>query len=113
MESTVASRRDEMARFVRATMMGWRDFMLHPEPGLRMIQEMNPQADDGWMAYSVAKQRELRVVTGGDAETMGIGTMTEARWGQLATFMTDVKLIKPTTDWRAAFTTEFVRDLKI
>jgi NitT/TauT family transport system substrate-binding protein len=39
--------------------------------------------------------------------------MTEARWGQLATFMTDVKLIKPTTDWRAAFTTEFVRDLKI
>jgi NitT/TauT family transport system substrate-binding protein len=39
--------------------------------------------------------------------------MSEERWRQLAEFMAQVQLIKPSTDWRSAFTNEFVKDLRI
>ena len=44
------------------------------------------------MDYSVATMKELKVITGGDAATEGIGIMTEDRWGKLAEFMTQVEL---------------------
>jgi hypothetical protein len=82
-------------------------------PALALIQRMNPQADDGWMAYSIATMKELNVIGGGDASTAGIGMMSEERWRQLADFMVQVQLIKPSTDWKSAFTNEFVKDLRI
>jgi NitT/TauT family transport system substrate-binding protein len=112
MQPFVAKNRDTIARFVQATLEGWKSFLLNPAPGLAMIQRMNPKADDGWMAYSLATMKELNVIGGGDAAT-GIGIMTEQRWGQLAEFMTSVQLIKPETDWRSAYTTEFVKGLNI
>ena len=39
--------------------------------------------------------------------------MSEERWRQLAEFMVQVQLIKPGTDWKSAFTNEFVKDLRI
>ena len=39
--------------------------------------------------------------------------MTEDRWRQTAEFMMQTGLLKPTTDWKAAYTTEFVKDLHL
>jgi NitT/TauT family transport system substrate-binding protein len=39
--------------------------------------------------------------------------MSEERWRQLTDFMVQVQLIKPGTDWRSAYTNEFVKDLRI
>jgi NitT/TauT family transport system substrate-binding protein len=113
MEPFVAANRDTLARFVEATLEGWKSFMLDPAPGLKFIQETNPQAESGWMDYSVATMKELKVIEGGDAATGGIGIMTEERWGKLAEFMTQVELIKPSLDWKAAFTLDFVKSLHI
>jgi NitT/TauT family transport system substrate-binding protein len=113
MRSTVERDPDAIARFVRATLEGWKSFLADPAPGLRLIQQMNPQANDGWIAYSLATMKELNVIGGGDAATAGIGIMTEDRWRQLAEFMTSVQLIKPTTDWKAAYTNDFVKDVRI
>jgi NitT/TauT family transport system substrate-binding protein len=65
------------------------------------------------MAYSIATMKELNVIGGGDAATAGIGIMSEERWRQLADFMVQVQLIKPSTDWKSAFTNEFVKELRI
>lgn len=112
MQPFVANNRDTIARFVRATLEGWKSFLADPAPGLAMIQHMNPNADNGWMAYSLATMKDLNVVGGGDAAA-GIGIMTEERWRALAQFMIDVQLIKPDTDWHSGYTTEFVKDLSI
>jgi NitT/TauT family transport system substrate-binding protein len=61
----------------------------------------------------VTTARNLKLLNGGDAQQAGIGVMTDSRWKQLADFMTSVGLLKPSTDWRAAYTTEFVKDLRI
>ncbi len=57
--------------------------------------------------------KELKLLNGGDAEKGGIGVMTDARWKDLADFMVSADMLKPTTDWKSAYTTEFVKDLKI
>jgi NitT/TauT family transport system substrate-binding protein len=53
------------------------------------------------------------VLDGGDAATQGIGVMTEARWKKTYEYLVEAGLLKPDTDWKKAFTTEFVKDLKI
>jgi NitT/TauT family transport system substrate-binding protein len=57
--------------------------------------------------------KELKVFDGGDAATMGAGVMTEARWKQTYDFMVKSGLLTPETEWKKAFTTQFVKDLKI
>ncbi len=104
---------DAIARFVKATLQGWKSFMMDPDPGIALIQKLNPQADDGWMKYSVSTMKELNVVGDGDAATSGIGTMTSDRWRQLAEFMSDVNLVKPDIDWRSAYTSKYVDGLNI
>jgi NitT/TauT family transport system substrate-binding protein len=65
------------------------------------------------LAYSVDRMRAIKVVNGGDAATQGIGIMTEARWQQTRDFMVKGGLLKAEVDWKQAFTTEFVKDLRI
>ena len=55
----------------------------------------------------------MKLVTGGDAATMGIGTMTDERWKKTYDFMVAAGLLKPTTDYKKAYTLQFVKDLKI
>jgi NitT/TauT family transport system substrate-binding protein len=113
MQPVVAQRRAAMAGFVRASMAGWRSYLQDPAPGNRLIQAANPKMTDAQLKYSVDRMRAIKVVNGGDAATQGIGIMTEARWQKTHDFMVKGGLLKPQTDWKQAFTTEFVRDLHI
>jgi NitT/TauT family transport system substrate-binding protein len=113
MQSLLSKDRDAVARFVRATLEGWKSYMTDPTPGLKLIKEARPDASDEWLQYAVETARSLKLLNGGDAQRAGIGTMTDERWKQLADFMITVGLIKASTDWRAAYTTEFVKDLRI
>jgi NitT/TauT family transport system substrate-binding protein len=44
---------------------------------------------------------------------MGIGTMTEERWKKTYDYMTSAGLLKPEVDYKQAFTTQFVKDLRV
>jgi NitT/TauT family transport system substrate-binding protein len=57
--------------------------------------------------------RDVKAVEGGDAATMGIGIMTEERWQKTRDFLVQSTLLKADTDWKRAFTTDYIRDLKI
>ena len=65
---------------------------------------------DEQLAYSVAKLRELGMVTGGDAATLGIGAMTEARVRATYDFLIgngllDAAKLVPITAFDPAFAT--------
>jgi NitT/TauT family transport system substrate-binding protein len=49
--------------------------------------------------------KELKSLNGGDAEKGGIGVMTGARWKDVADFVVSADMLKPTTDWKSAYTT--------
>jgi NitT/TauT family transport system substrate-binding protein len=68
---------------------------------------------DEQIAFGVEQLRALKVLDGGDAQTLGIGMMTEARWKATYDFMVAGGLLKPEVDWKQGFTDRFVKTLKL
>lgn len=112
-QKMVAEKPELVARFVRATIEGWKSFMDNPAPAAELIKKDNPNMTNGQMAYAVKTLKDLQVVSGGDAAKLGIGIMTDERWKKTAEFMVASGLLKPETDWRKAYTTQFVKDVKV
>lgn len=102
-----------VARFVRASIEGWKSYLADPAPANELIKTDNPNMKDDQLAYAVAKLKEHQLVTGGDAAKMGIGVITEERWKRTYDYMVSVGLLKPDVDYRQAYTTQFIRDLKV
>jgi NitT/TauT family transport system substrate-binding protein len=112
-QKTVREKPDVLRRFIEASALGWKSYLANPKPGNALIKKDNPQIEDGLLAFSVAKMKEFGLVTGGDAATQGIMTMTDARWKQTFEFMAQAGLLKPDVDWRKAYTLEFVQRVKV
>lgn len=113
LEKTVQAKPDLIRRFIEASALGWKSYLADPAPGNALIRKDNPQVEDGQLAFSVAKLKEYGVVAGGDAKSSGLFTMTDARWKQTFEFMREATLLKPDTDYRKAYTLEFVRQVKV
>lgn len=113
LQKMIDERPQMVARFVKASLEGWKSFLADPAPAAALIKKANPAMTDEEIAFAVQKFREMNVVTGGDAAVGGIGTMTDARWKRTAEFMIESGLLKPTTDWRKAYNLQFVRDAKV
>jgi NitT/TauT family transport system substrate-binding protein len=104
---------DAVARFVKASLEGWRSYLQNPAPGNALIKIDNPKMSDEQIAFGVEEMKRLKVLEGGDAATLGIGIMTEARWKATYDFAVATGLLKPEVDWRAAYTDRFVKGLKL
>jgi NitT/TauT family transport system substrate-binding protein len=68
---------------------------------------------DAQIAFGIKRMNELHIVDGGDAQTMGIGIVIEARWKASYDLMVSSDLLPKDTDWKKGFTTDYVKDLKI
>ena len=104
---------DLAARFVKASLEGWRDYLKNPAPANALIKADNPKMRDDQLDYAIETLKRIKAVEGGDAVTLGIGMMTEARWKQTYEFLVAGGLLKPDVNWKAGFTDRFVKDLKI
>lgn len=104
---------DVVARFVKASLEGWKSYMSNPGPANALIKAENPKMGDEQIAFGIEQMKALKVLDGGDAATMGIGIITAARWKATYDFMVAAGLLKPEVDWHAAFTDRFVKDLKL
>ncbi len=112
-QKLVAEKPDVVARFVKASIEGWKSYLADPAAGNELIKKDNPKMEDEQIAFAIRRMKELKVFDGGDAATMGAGVITEARWKATYDFMVKAGLLKPETEWRKAFTTQFVKDLRI
>jgi NitT/TauT family transport system substrate-binding protein len=113
MQKTVAEKPELVARFVRASIEGWKSYLADPAAGNELIKQANPKMNDEQIAFGVKRLKELKMFDGGDAATLGGGIMTDARWQATYQFMVDAGLLKADTDWKKAYTTRFVKDLRV
>ena len=100
-------------RFVKATIEGWRSYLQNPAAGNALIKQDNPKMDDGTLAYSHKIMKQMKFFDGGDAAKMGAGIMTDARGARTYEFMLASEQIKPTANWKDAYTLQFVKELKV
>ena len=114
MDKTVKDRKKAVGDFVKASMEGWKSYLADPAPGNALIKKDNPNMTDDQLAYSVAKLKEMGMITSGDAAKMGVGIMTDARAKNSYDFLVTAKLIDPAKVKLAdTYTTEFIKDAKV
>ncbi len=104
---------DVVQRFIDASIIGWYNYLFHDNrAGNALIKKQNPEMTDDLLAYSVNTMKRYGIVDSGDALTLGIGAMTDARVKGFYDEMTRAGVVKPGLDWRKSYTRQFV-DRKI
>ena len=100
---------DIAKRFVEASIIGWYNYLYGDNAAANdLIKRDNPDMTDDQIAYGVAKLKEYGIVISGDAETGGIGCMTDARWREFYEQMVSIGVFEPGIDVTKAYTTELV-----
>ena len=99
-----------LQRFVDASVEGWALYMRSTERPLAhdLIKRDNPDMTDDRMDYAAETMAAQGIVLSGDAETLGIGAMSEARWQRFAATMVEAGVFPPGLDARRAYSLYFV-----
>ncbi|HSZ74292.1 MAG TPA: ABC transporter substrate-binding protein [Rhizomicrobium sp.] len=95
--------------FVDATAQGWRDYLTgDPKPGNMLIKRDNPEMTDDIIAEAIDKMKSYGIVISGDAQTAGIGAMTDARWKEFFDTMASLGMYNKSLDYRKAYDLRFI-----
>ncbi|HTW53565.1 MAG TPA: ABC transporter substrate-binding protein [Stellaceae bacterium] len=109
----VEKKPDVVQRFVDASIIGWYNYLYHDNKAANaLIKKDNPDMTDDLLAYSVGALKKYGIVDSGDALTLGIGAMTDARAKSFFDEMVQARVVKPGLDYRKAYTRQFV-DTKV
>ena len=105
----VEEKADLVQRFVDASIEGWYAYLYgDPTPGNALIKKDNPEMTDEVIAYAIRKMKQHGIVVSGDAETMGIGAMSEHRWHDFYEVMAKQGLYPEGMDEAKVYTLRFV-----
>jgi NitT/TauT family transport system substrate-binding protein len=105
----VAEKADVIQRFVDASIKGWYGFLAGPnQKALALIMQGDPNYKPQNAADTVGAFKEHGIIDSGDAKTLGIGAMTDARWKAFFDSVVAAGVYKSDLDYRAAYTTRFV-----
>jgi len=105
---------DVVAAFVKASMEGWRSYLTEDATAANtLIKTDNPKMTDDRIEFARTWLREHHACNRGDAATMGVGIMTDARWKATRDFLVAGGLLKETTDYKKAFTLKYVDKLGV
>ena len=105
----VEKRPDLVQRFVDASIIGWANYLYGDNKAANaLIKKQNPEMTDELLAYSLAKMKEYGIVNSGDATTLGIGAMTDARMNSFFDKMVRAGVVKPSLALGKSYTLQFV-----
>ena len=100
---------DLVQRFVDASAIGWYHYLYGDNAKANaLIKRDNPDITDDEIAFSIAAMKRYGVVDSGDALTLGIGAMTDARWKDFFDKMAEAGVVDPRDDYKKAYTLRFV-----
>jgi NitT/TauT family transport system substrate-binding protein len=99
---------ETVAKFVRASVKGWRDYLNDPETAHTAIAKLNPALSPEWMTFTWQALRDGHFVAGDDPRGGQLGQMTSERWSALYKQLVDLKVIDKPFDPATAYTLQFV-----
>jgi NitT/TauT family transport system substrate-binding protein len=97
-----------VAKFVRASLKGWRDYLNDPAPANAVIAKLNPALNPGWMQFTWQALRDGHFVAGDAANGGQLGQMEAGRWATMYQQLLDLKVIGRPFDPATAYTLQFV-----
>jgi NitT/TauT family transport system substrate-binding protein len=99
---------DIVAKFVRATIKGWQEYLRDPGPANALILKLNPAQNPAQMEFTLHALKDGRFITGPDASGAEIGKMTPARWAATNEQLTTLGVIRKPIDPTTAYTLKFL-----
>jgi NitT/TauT family transport system substrate-binding protein len=100
---------DLVQRFVNASIEGWYGYLYgDPSPANALIKKDNPEMTDDLIAFGIKAMKAYGIVDSGDAKTLGIGAMSDARWKRFFDFAVKAKVYDAALDYKKAYTLQFV-----
>lgn len=113
-ESFLHDHPDVVAKFVRASTRGWRDYIADPTVANTEISELNPAMNPAQMAFSYQALKDQHFLTGDGpndpklASGDMLGKFTTQRWATLYSQLLDLKVITTPVDPAKAYTLQFL-----
>jgi NitT/TauT family transport system substrate-binding protein len=98
---------DIVAKFVRASLRGWREYLRDPAVAHAEVSKLNPALTPEWVRFSWQQLRDGHFVDGDDRTGAQIGQMNAERWATLYQQLLDLKLIEKPFDPSTAYTLQF------
>jgi NitT/TauT family transport system substrate-binding protein len=100
---------DIVAKFTRASIRGWRDYMQDPTAANKLIESLNPAMSRDWAAYSYAALKKGNFVTGDDPSGAQVGQFDPARWTKMYQQLRALHVLNREIDPATAYTTQFLK----
>lgn len=97
-----------VAKFVRASLRGWRDYLQDPAQADAYIARLNPALNPDWMEYTWKTLRDGNFVTGDAPGGADLGEMNAQRWTEMYQQLLDLKVITKPFDPATAYTLQFL-----
>jgi NitT/TauT family transport system substrate-binding protein len=108
MQATIDARPEAVKCFVEGSAIGWANFLYGDNTAaVAAIKAANPDMSDAQIAYSIQALKDNGIVDSGDAETMGIGAMTDAKIQDFYDKMVASGVVEAGIDISKAYTLDF------
>lgn len=98
-----------VAKFTRASIRGWRDYMNDPTAANAMIEKLNPALNPDWANYSYNALKTGHYVTGDDPSGADTGQFDPDRWSTLYKQLLDLHVIQKPIDPSTAYSLQFMK----
>ncbi|MEX0320665.1 MAG: ABC transporter substrate-binding protein [Puniceicoccaceae bacterium] len=111
LESYADENPETVQRFLRASVKGWRDFILNdPTPALELIKLRNPKMSEEFMDFCYSTMKQQHLVTGiGSVGGEKVGSLDPVRMEALVREMEALGLVEDTgIDMKTWYTTRFL-----
>lgn len=108
-EKWIAEHPETVQAFVDASIEGWMHYLYGDSAaGNALIKRDNPEMTDDIILQAVEKMKTYGIALSGDAEHLGLGAMTDARWQEFFGAMAKEGVYPASLDYRNAYTLQFV-----
>jgi NitT/TauT family transport system substrate-binding protein len=104
----LAQHREIVAKFVRASLRGWKEYLNDPAAAHAAIIQLNPALSPSWMQFSWQALRDGHFVAGNDPSGAQLGQMDAQRWTSMYQQLVDLKVIEKPFDPTTAYTLQFL-----
>ena len=105
----IEAHKDAVKAFLKATAEGYQQCLDgNYEPAMKAVMEANPDHTEELFHFKLEQMKDRGLVLSGDAETGGIGAMTDARWKAFFDLMVETGVYDAGLDYKAAYSLDYL-----
>jgi NitT/TauT family transport system substrate-binding protein len=109
MQKTIDESPEVVECFVEGSIKGWYNFLYGDNvAAMELIKTANPEMTQDKIDFAISKLKEWGIVDSGDAETMGIGVITDTKVSDFYNKLVEAGVLEAGLDYSATYTTQFV-----